>query len=418
LATDACPPSMMTPCPTPVPSGCQTDETCGNGLDDDCDGDADETPCNCAPGSVQQCFVGPPGRVDVGACVMGTQTCLGSQEFGQWGPCEGGIWPSAEICDDLDNDCNGCTDDGLCCDPPISCPSPGDILPAQPFTTYQLDGTQWYTGVAQSWSWVVEGGPCDELFIAQGHSPSFTLNGGNTATPTIDFTLSGDYTVTMTVVTTSGTYTCTFIIHVTGPGFRVELCWESTGLFGRDLDLHLLRDDLNSEWCNTNTDCYYMNCKAGDADGARPNWNYTSSPLSECVGGPEGGTWQSLHNHCDNPRLDVDNIMTAGVPENANVDNPNDGDTFRVMVHYYSGSGAEHPLVNIYCDGFRVATYGEAPNTVPGYNSSGSGCQGDTWRVADVTMSVVGGVTTCTVDALHPSGQVTGFDVRTNDTTY
>ena len=31
------------------------------------------------------------------------------------------------------------------------------------------------------------------------------------------------------------------------------------------------------------------------------------------------------------------------------------------MVHYYSGSGEAHPLVNIYCDGHRIATYGQAP---------------------------------------------------------
>jgi len=37
------------------------------------------------------------------------QTCIGS-EFGTWGPCVGGVAPSVEVCDGLDNDCNGCVE--------------------------------------------------------------------------------------------------------------------------------------------------------------------------------------------------------------------------------------------------------------------------------------------------------------------
>ena len=83
-----------------------------------------------------------------------------------------------------------------------------------------------------------------------------------------------------------------------------------------------------------------------------------------------------------------------------------------------SGSGTEHPLINIYCDGYRVATYGQSPNQVTGFNDSSSGCQGDTWRVVDVETIVSGGVTTCNVTALHPSGQTVGFDIRNNDTSF
>jgi len=31
-------------------------------------------------------------------------------EFGTWGPCVGGVAPSVEVCDGLDNDCNGCVE--------------------------------------------------------------------------------------------------------------------------------------------------------------------------------------------------------------------------------------------------------------------------------------------------------------------
>ena len=109
-------------------------------------------------------------------------------------------------------------DDGLCCDPPLSCPEPNDIVDAHPFVPYQLDGTQWYSGPADSWNWTVEGGPCEVLL----GNASFTITNGNTATPTIGFTLSGDYTVTMTVNTPDGTYQCVFVVRVIGPGLRVR----------------------------------------------------------------------------------------------------------------------------------------------------------------------------------------------------
>lgn len=47
-----------------------------------------------------------PGGIDVGECVAGTQRCMD----GMWGPCEGAIGPTAEVCDGLDNDCDGTPD--------------------------------------------------------------------------------------------------------------------------------------------------------------------------------------------------------------------------------------------------------------------------------------------------------------------
>ena len=115
-------------CATPLPSnlGCGPTELCntdgtGNGLDDNCDGKVDEK-CSCTPGEVERCFLGPPGKHNIGACTDGMQTCIGG-EIGYWGDCKGSIAPGAESCDGLDNDCNGCADDGLCCDAVLECPT-------------------------------------------------------------------------------------------------------------------------------------------------------------------------------------------------------------------------------------------------------------------------------------------------------
>ena len=417
--------------------GCGTVEFCGtdgagNGLDDNCDGKVDDI-CTCVIGSVQKCFLGPPGKRNVGHCTDGQQTCQGL-EFGSWGDCKGSFSPSAETCDGVDNDCNGCSDDGLCCDSLLTCPA--SVPDAQPYSDVTYQGPSYYHGSAATWSWTVTGGPCDQLFASTTGSPpaqSFTIAGGTTATPKIHFTLSGDYQVTMTVTDANGQVsTCTFIQHVSGPGVRFELCWDTTGIFGSDIDLHVHRSGTTTSFFGPTSqheadDCNFSNCSASGAStgSTTPSWGYPTSPLAACSGGPEGLVWIGTGS-CRNPRLDIDNVASLGVPENINIDNPKNGDTFRSMVHYYGVSGftptlVTHPLVNIYCGGHLKTTYGQAPNLVPDFKTPGAWAKGDMWRVADVTAIVdANGVTTdCTVNALHPSGSTTGYFVsHDNKTTY
>ncbi|MBN2361694.1 MAG: hypothetical protein JXR83_19735, partial [Deltaproteobacteria bacterium] len=212
-----------------------------DGLDNDCDGTVDDN-CGCKQGEAKRCFVGPPGRHQIGACQDGQQICrdLGNGSFG-WGPCQGGIPPSAEVCDGLDNDCNGCTDEIAGCVPVGTCPGPGDprTPDGRPFSSYPLDGTRIYGGAdATAWHWSVTGTPCDRMFLALPGSTataengqlSFTLHNATSPQASIDFTLSGDYTVTLDVALGSGEiFSCTWIVHVRAPGLRVELCWDATG---------------------------------------------------------------------------------------------------------------------------------------------------------------------------------------------
>ena len=97
-------------------------------------------------------------------------------------------------------------------------------------------------------------------FTMNGQSNVTQVSGANLSTLTLYFTLSGQYTLTMTVETPSGTYSCQWVIHVIGPGLRVELCWDTTG--DADLDVHLGKHDTTNAWFSTTAstaDCHYAN---------------------------------------------------------------------------------------------------------------------------------------------------------------
>lgn len=422
IVAELCPASAM------VAPGCVVATTEGshglcNQLDDDCDGNVDEG-CPCTPGAVQSCFRGPPGRRSIGACADGMQQCTGG-EFGTWGACTGGIPPSPETCDGLDNDCNGCTDEIVGCVPNGMCPGPSDprVADGQPFVQYGLHGGDFFSGSAMAWHWTVEGGPCDSILP----HPSFTVGTPNMENASFTPTLSGDYTVTMDVTLTDGThFVCTWIVHIAGPGLRIEMCYPESET--QDLDLFLSRPGYTGNWYvdmvdafgPTPSSCGWHDCEAtirgtlrGGGAYPRASWGYANSPVSACSGSLLGARWSAL-GYCANPRLDIDNNLSegTGVPENINVDNPNEGDQFRVMVQNFTGTIAR-PVVNVYCGGRRVASYGVAPDTVPGFSGvSGYSGIGAMWRVVDITTHLDGsGTTTCDVAPVHPPGTTSGYDV-------
>ena len=83
-----------------------TDEIC-DALDNDCDGMIDESSAGDGP-LVRACYTGAPVTLDEGVCVAGTQTCF----LGDFGACVDEVTPLIETCNGLDDDCNGTVDDG------------------------------------------------------------------------------------------------------------------------------------------------------------------------------------------------------------------------------------------------------------------------------------------------------------------
>ncbi|MBP5406979.1 hypothetical protein J6Z19_07505 [bacterium] len=378
-----------------------------NGLDDDCDGNVDEG-CPCTAGQTQACFNGKPNQRNVGTCSDGVQNCQvvmrDGKLIGKWGACKGAILPKKDLCDKADNNCNGCADEGLCCSPKIDCSY--DIGTAIPFADKLIDGTKIYDPTNEyhdadkaTWEWTLTKGPCDVVLgktsfsltsavsgitgASTNSSDSVTFSGVGLSKFNVNFQLSGTYNLHLKVTRENGeVYECEWKLKVVSDGLRIELCWDTTGYI--DIDLHLGKNGVTSSWTDTSA-CYYADCKTTE-------YNNSSSEIPWSVG---SWNYPQTNSTTPNPRLDIDNIDIEGVPENINIDNPKDGDTFRVLVRYYRGnyesegcSGSyvdspTHPVVNVYCGGTLKATYGESPQYMLDSDD-------DSWKVTEIRW--IGGV--------------------------
>lgn len=72
----------------------------------------------CVEGDQKSCYTGPDGTLGKGACASGTTTCDNS---GAWGTCDGEVLPATETCDGQDNSCDDVIDEGCPCTDGVEC---------------------------------------------------------------------------------------------------------------------------------------------------------------------------------------------------------------------------------------------------------------------------------------------------------
>lgn len=438
------------------------DDDC-DGLADEgcaCPQSGQTKPCRLVPATQTD----PQGNM-VGWCsknALGSVDCSAVGDTTKWsGVCRGAQQPTVNDscatgdfnCDGLDrnNAVQGCrckTLDVKCPQEPLTVapfPDPGHL----PF----IDGSQWIVDPAlrtqvTGWQWAAIGGDCDNVLpnptfalfrgpdtrvagarvgskssfmidsvaipprlVSDGHGAIKGVLANSNAAGIIypAFALSGDYLVQGQFTYDQETYSCTQKVQVRAPGVRVELCWDMDG-GSRDVDLHVARTfgACSSNAWDNECDCNYKNTSA--------NWGYSSSPGSACSGwGSTSGGSSDGGNPCNNPRLDKDNIscnlgqtdpngMGFCAPENINIDQPNDDDSFVVMANFFSGSKPTPLHVNMYCNGERVASIGANPASGAGFPrllKSGGDSKGDIWTAATLKTHVRAGVLeSCTVESV------------------
>lgn len=223
----------------------------------------------------------------------------------------------------------------------LVCSGDPNVSSVTPEVTVQLDGLQSTDPDLDALFY-------DWRLAARPAGSAATISDPSIPTPTLFVDVVGSYPVCLTVTDTTGLVSpeACVTVYVGDPDLHMQLVWDTAFT---DLDLHFLHP--NGTWTNPVWDCYSRN--------NRPNW-----------GDPGSST--------DDPGLDIDDVDGWG-PENINIEEPEEGLTYKVAVHFVAdhGGGPTIPRLRIFLRGLLV--YDKSASVLPQ--------DGYFWEVAEITWS-------------------------------
>jgi len=280
--------------------------------------------------------------------------------------------------------------------PPVrtNCQLSGDdprVAGIKPDEVATLNGADFVIGDVKSYHWTVQKEDCDGVVT----NAQFVLQGTDNRVLTFQPSRPGFYHFSLEVTGVAGDRTsCKLEVPVEGVGMRVELCWDTSTTTDLDLYLHTPfdREPWFSRGSNdiqrglNNTTCNTSNAAAALRGLPRVDWGYRDSPLSAC-NTPAFQEFLSV-GRCPNPRAASDNnhSIAIGTTERMQLDDPQNGQRFRVMVQNFENTPAR-PHVFVYCGGQRSAAF-DAPASPNNFVANPRGAFGVMWRAADITTKV------------------------------
>jgi len=254
----------------------------------------------------------------------------------------------------------------------------------------RLDGADFVSGPVTSYHWTVQLEDCDAVV----QNAQIILQDVDSRVLTFQPSRPGFYHFTLDVTGAAGDHSsCKLEVPVEGSGMRVELCWDTSTSADLDLYLHTpfdkepwftaaptLEEGLDGTTCNTSNG-------AAELRGfPRVDWGYADSAPSAC-NTPPFRAFLGI-GRCPNPRAADDNnqSIATGTTERMQLDNPADGQRFRVMVQNWDNDPAR-PRVFVYCGGQRSAAL-DPPAMPIDFVANPRGVYGVMWRAADITTKV------------------------------